>query len=151
MKLSPGRSKCHQLMLASAAALASTLAPTSVFANDEKSTAAINIDAAGVALQGYDAVSHFSGSTQKKGNIATADKSDSSSRTRYQRGCDPVRSMLIAGWASSKGSGMPHQRRAGALVFASVDRAQELLEHGDEVGRCLQHRVMSAAFDGLDR
>lgn len=44
------------------AAVALTLVPISSFAYDEGSPSAMNVDAKGVALKGYDPVSYFSGS-----------------------------------------------------------------------------------------
>jgi YHS domain-containing protein len=76
MNLISSRSRRHLLMLASAAALTFALAPTSVLAYDENSPAAINIDTAGVALQGYDPVSYFSGSAPKKGSTSITAQHD---------------------------------------------------------------------------
>jgi YHS domain-containing protein len=46
------------IAVAAAAALASGLAPTAAFAYDENSTAAVNVDAKGVGLQGHDPVAY---------------------------------------------------------------------------------------------
>lgn len=51
-------------------AIAMTLVPASVMAFDENSTAAINVDAKGVALQGFDPVTYFTGSTPQKGSAS---------------------------------------------------------------------------------
>lgn len=45
--------------LALAAALGAGLAPTTGWAYDENSTAAVNVDAQGIGLKGYDPVSYF--------------------------------------------------------------------------------------------
>jgi len=64
------RSKRHALKLLVVATMAVALAPTPAFAYDENSAAAINVDQASVALQGYDPVSYFSGAAPKKGNAS---------------------------------------------------------------------------------
>lgn len=55
------RSKRQVLTLLAAAAMAITMAPTPSLAYDENSPAAINVDPAGVALQGFDPLSYFGG------------------------------------------------------------------------------------------
>jgi YHS domain-containing protein len=67
MNLLSSPSKRRVLTLLSAAALALALAPGAVLAYDENSPAAINVDQAGVGLQGYDPVSYFSCSAPAKG------------------------------------------------------------------------------------
>lgn len=62
------RSRRHLLTLVSAAALTVALAPVPAFAYDENSPAAINVDTAGIGLQGYDPVSYFTGSSPVKGD-----------------------------------------------------------------------------------
>lgn len=56
------------LTLLACAVMASAVVPTAAFAYDENSPAAINVDAAGVALHGYDPVSYFAGGAPKKGS-----------------------------------------------------------------------------------
>jgi YHS domain-containing protein len=56
-------------MLASAA-MAVALAPTPSFAYDENSSAAVNVDAKGVALRGYDPVSYFTAKAPEQGKAS---------------------------------------------------------------------------------
>ncbi len=63
----------RQFLSALAPALASvtiaiTLVPTSVMAYDENSTASINVDPKGVALQGFDPVTYFGSLAPQKGS-----------------------------------------------------------------------------------
>lgn len=55
------------LSVLASTAMAVALAPAGVMAYDENSTSAVNIDAKGVALRGYDPVSYFSGAAPQKG------------------------------------------------------------------------------------
>jgi YHS domain-containing protein len=50
-----------------AAMIGAAMAPSAALAYDENSPAAVNVDAKGVALHGYDPVSYFSGSAPKQG------------------------------------------------------------------------------------
>lgn len=59
-----------------AATAAFVLAPAPSFAYDENSTAAVNIDAKGVALKGYDPVSYFGGGAPVQGKPSISAKHD---------------------------------------------------------------------------
>lgn len=76
MNFISSRSKRHLLTLFAGAALTFAFAPTPVFAYNENSPAAINIDPTGIALQGYDPVSYFSGSVPKKGSASIVAQHD---------------------------------------------------------------------------
>ncbi len=56
--------------LAIAAALGASLAPATSFAYDENSTAAVNVDAQGVGLRGYDPVAYFTSGAPALGQAA---------------------------------------------------------------------------------
>lgn len=58
------------LALATVAAIAATLAPTTSFAYDENSTAAVNIDKQGIGLRGHDPVAYFTVGAPTPGNAA---------------------------------------------------------------------------------
>jgi len=55
------------LSMFASAAMAAAFAPTPSFAYDENSPAAINVDAKGLALKGYDPVSYFTAKTPQQG------------------------------------------------------------------------------------
>jgi len=93
------RNSVHPRQLAAAVLLGLFLAggPSgAVFAYDERSTAAVNVDAAGLALRGYDPVSYFSGKPVQGVAAYTASYDGASyrfasARNRDQFKADPAR------------------------------------------------------------
>lgn len=76
MNFISSKARRHMLAAVASALMATALAPSTSFAYDENSPAAINVDTAGVGLQGYDPVSYFSGSAPQKGKSTISAKHD---------------------------------------------------------------------------
>lgn len=76
MNFPSSHARRRMLSAVAAALVATALAPSTTFAYDENSPAAVNVDASSVALQGYDPVSYFSGSAPRKGKSGISAKHD---------------------------------------------------------------------------